>query len=58
VVVANHAPETMLGDEAVAVNSDRCTLPKARARSCCYPENKQIPIIADDTVDPKFGTAA
>ena len=57
VVVATTRPETMLGDAAVAVNpkDDRykalvgkyVTLPLA---------NRQIPVIADDYVDPAFGT--
>src|SRR5438445_1632272 len=57
VVVATTRPETMLGDEAVAVNPKDPRYLKLVGRRCFLPlQNKRIPIIADDFVDPKFGT--
>jgi valyl-tRNA synthetase len=57
VVVATTRPETMLGDEAVAVNPKDPRYTKMIGRSCLLPlQNKAIPIVADDFVDPKFGT--
>src|SRR6266850_4941400 len=56
-VVATTRPETMLGDEAVAVNPNDPRYAKLVGRRCLLPlQNKPIPIIADDFVDPKFGT--
>jgi valyl-tRNA synthetase len=56
-VVATTRPETMLGDEAVAVNPDDPRYQKIVGRKCLLPlQNKPIPIIADELVDPKFGT--
>src|SRR5438876_10577509 len=56
-VVATTRPETMLGDEAVAVNPNDPRYTKLVGRRCLLPlRNKPIPIIADDFVDPKFGT--
>ena len=56
-VVATTRPETMLGDEAVAVNPADTRYSKLVGRKCLLPiQNKEIPIIADDFVDPKFGT--
>ena len=57
VVVATTRPETMLGDEAVAVNPKDPRYAPLVGRRCLLPlRNKAIPIIADDLVDPKFGT--
>lgn len=57
VVVATTRPETMLGDEAVAVNPSDPRYTHLVGRRCLLPiRNKAIPIIADDFVDPKFGT--
>src|SRR4051812_22951430 len=57
VVVATTRPETMLGDEAVAVNPKDERYAHLIGRKCMLPlQNKAIPIIADDFVDPKFGT--
>src|SRR2546423_317012 len=56
-VVATTRPETMLGDEAVAVNPKDPRYSNLIGRRCVLPlQNKEIPIIADDFVDPKFGT--
>jgi len=47
----------MLGDEAVAVNPNDPRYTKLVGQKCLLPlQNKPIPIIADDFVDPKFGT--
>jgi len=57
VVVATTRPETMLGDEAVAVNPNDIRYRHLVGRKCLLPlQNKAIPIVADDFVDPKFGT--
>ncbi|MCX6904065.1 MAG: valine--tRNA ligase [Verrucomicrobia bacterium] len=56
-VVATTRPETMLGDEAVAVNPNDPRYQKIVGRRCLLPlQDKSIPIIADELVDPKFGT--
>jgi valyl-tRNA synthetase len=57
VVVATTRPETMLGDEAVAVNPTDPRYTAHVGRRCLLPlQNKPIPVIADAFVDPKFGT--
>src|SRR6266446_5538114 len=57
VVVATTRPETMLGDEAVAVNPKDPRYSRLLGRRCLLPlQNKTIPIVADDFVDPKFGS--
>jgi valyl-tRNA synthetase len=57
VVVATTRPETMLGDEAVAVNPTDPRYQHLIGRRCLLPlQNKPIPVIADELVDPKFGT--
>ncbi len=57
VVVATTRPETMLGDEAVAVNPDDERYRHLIGKKLLLPlKDKQIPIIADAVVDPKFGT--
>ena len=56
-IVATTRPETMLGDEAVAVNPSDPRYADLVGRRCLLPlQNKPIPIVADDFVDPKFGT--
>jgi valyl-tRNA synthetase len=56
-VVATTRPETMLGDEAVAVNPNDPRYKHIVGRRCLLPlQNKSIPIISDELVDPKFGT--
>ncbi len=56
-VVATTRPETMLGDEAVAVNPNDPRYQNIVGRRCLLPlQNKPIPVIADELVDPKFGT--
>ncbi len=57
VVVATTRPETMLGDEAVAVNPADPRYTGLVGCRCLLPlRNRPIPIIADSFVDPKFGT--
>ncbi len=57
VIVATTRPETMLGDEAVAVNPNDPRYTSLIGRKCLLPlQNKTIPVIADEFVDPKFGT--
>ncbi|MEI7728196.1 MAG: valine--tRNA ligase [Verrucomicrobiota bacterium] len=56
-VVATTRPETMLGDEAVAVNPTDERYKSIIGRKVLLPlQNRPIPIIADELVDPKFGT--
>ena len=55
--VATTRPETMLGDEAVAVNPTDTRYTSLVGKKIMLPlRNKEIPIIADESVDPKFGT--
>jgi valyl-tRNA synthetase len=57
VVVVTTRPETMLGDEAVAVNPKDPRYTKLVGQKVLLPlQNKPIPVIADELVDPKFGT--
>ena len=57
VVVATTRPETMLGDTAVAVHPDDKRYQKLIGRQVRLPlTDRQIPILADDYVDPEFGT--
>ncbi len=57
VVVATTRPETMLGDEAVAVNPNDERYRHLVSKKLLLPlKDKEIPVIADEAVDPKFGT--
>ena len=59
VVVATTRVETMLGDTAVAVHPDDERYAHLVGRTVTLPlTNRVIPIIADDQVDPSFGTGA
>lgn len=59
VVVATTRPETMLGDTAVAVNPKDRRYDKLVGKTVKLPlTQREIPIIADDFVDMKFGTGA
>lgn len=59
VIVATTRPETMLGDTAVAVNPKDKRYNKFIGKTVKLPlTNREIPIIADDMVDIKFGTGA
>jgi len=56
-VVATTRPETMLGDTAVAVHPDAERYAHLVGQTVDLPLcNRRIPIIADDYVDPEFGT--
>ncbi|NND81456.1 MAG: valine--tRNA ligase [Gammaproteobacteria bacterium] len=56
-VVATTRPETMLGDSAVAVHPDDERYAHLVGQSIDLPlTGRQIPIIADDYVDPEFGS--
>ena len=59
VTVATTRPETMLGDTAVAVNPGDSRYSNALGSTILLPlTNREIPIIADEFVDPEFGTGA
>ncbi|WP_414828386.1 valine--tRNA ligase [Alteromonas sp. H39] len=56
-VVATTRPETMLGDTAVAVHPDDERYQNFIGKEITLPiTGRLIPIIADDYVDPEFGT--
>jgi valyl-tRNA synthetase len=55
--VATTRPETMLGDTAVAVNPNDPRYQQLVGKTVTLPlVGREIPIIADDYVDPEFGT--
>ena len=59
IIVATTRPETMLGDAAVAVNPEDERYQDVIGKTLNLPlTNRQIPIIADASVDPAFGTGA
>ncbi|MBI4982481.1 MAG: valine--tRNA ligase [Candidatus Omnitrophica bacterium] len=59
VVVATTRPETMLGDTAVAVNPKDKRYKKLIGKTLVLPlVNREIKIIADSSIDIKFGTGA
>jgi valyl-tRNA synthetase len=56
-VVATTRPETMLGDSAVAVHPEDERYQHLIGKTITLPlVGREIPIIADDYVDPEFGT--
>jgi valyl-tRNA synthetase len=56
-VVATTRPETMLGDTALAVHPDDIRYRHLQGKIAILPLlNREIPIVADTMVDPKFGT--
>jgi len=56
-VVATTRPETMLGDTAVAVHPDDPRYASLVGREILLPiAGRRIPVIADDYVDPEFGS--
>ena len=56
-VVATTRPETMLGDSAVAVHPDDDRYKALVGKKVSLPlTDRTIPIIADDYVDPEFGS--
>ncbi|MCX6427785.1 MAG: valine--tRNA ligase [Actinobacteria bacterium] len=57
--IATTRPETMLGDGAVAVNPNDPRYKEMIGKEVLLPlVNRMIPIIADELVDPDFGTGA
>ncbi len=57
--VATTRPETMLGDTAIAVHpDDQRYRDLVGARAVVPGIGREIPVIADDAVDPAFGTGA
>jgi valyl-tRNA synthetase len=59
ITVATTRPETMLGDTAVAVNPKDERFKALIGQMILLPVvNREIPIIADQHVDPEFGTGA
>ena len=55
--VATTRPETMLGDSAVAVHPEDARYLDLVGKTVLLPlVNRRIPIVADDYVDPAFGT--
>src|SRR5882762_2720251 len=59
VTVATTRPETMLGDTAVAVNPTDERYGDLLGATVRLPlTDREIPVVADDFVDPEFGTGA
>ncbi len=59
VLIATTRPETLLGDVAVAVHPDDKRFKQLVGRTIKIPlADREVPIIADQMVDPKFGTGA
>ncbi len=57
VMVSTTRPETMLGDSAVAVNPKDDRYKDLIGKSLTLPlVGREIPVVADDYVDPEFGT--
>lgn len=57
VIVATTRPETLLGDSAVAVHPEDARYQDLIGQTLELPlTGRQIPVIADDYVDPEFGT--
>ena len=57
--VATTRPETLLGDTAVAVNPGDARYRHLWGKKAILPVlGREIPIIADEAVDPEFGTGA
>lgn len=58
-VVATTRPETMLGDTGIAVHPDDERYRHLIGKTVVLPiVGREIPIVADDFVDPQFGTGA
>jgi valyl-tRNA synthetase len=59
IIVATTRPETMLGDTAIAVHPDDARYKDLIGTRVLLPlTDREIPIIADEYVDPNFGTGA
>ncbi len=59
ITVATTRPETIVGDTAVAVNPNDERYKVLIGKNVILPAvRRQVPIVADDAVDPAFGTGA
>lgn len=59
IVVATTRPETMLGDTAIAVHPNDSRYKDLIGKRVWVPlTQREIPIVADEAIDPKFGTGA
>lgn len=59
IVVATTRPETLLGDTAIAVHPDDKRYKDLIGMTVQVPiVHREIPVIADDSIDPAFGTGA
>ena len=59
ITVATVRPETMLADTAIAVNPDDERYTRLIGETAILPlVGRRLPIIADEYVDPEFGTGA
>ncbi|MFC1860255.1 valine--tRNA ligase [Chloroflexota bacterium] len=59
ITVATTRPETILGDTAVAVNPRDKRFKNMIGKKVILPAvNREIPLVADEAVDPTFGTGA
>ncbi len=59
IMVATTRPETILGDTAIAVHPDDKRYQAMVGRTALVPAlARRIPVIADNAVDPEFGTGA
>lgn len=59
IIIATTRPETLLGDTAIAVHPDDDRYRALIGKNVHLPlSNREIPIIGDHLVDPKFGTGA
>jgi valyl-tRNA synthetase len=57
--IATTRPETMLGDTAIAVNPNDSRYKEYIGKVAILPlVNRELPIIADEYVDPNFGTGS
>ncbi|HSW77228.1 MAG TPA: valine--tRNA ligase [Candidatus Chromulinivoraceae bacterium] len=59
IIIATTRPETMFGDVAIAVHPDDARYKDLIGKHVMLPlTDREIPIIADEYVDPTFGTGA
>ena len=59
IVIATTRPETMLGDTAVAVHPGDARYASLVGKTLLLPlTDRKIPVVADEYVDPEFGTGA
>ena len=59
ITVATTRPETMMGDTGVAVHPEDTRYSELVGKKVILPlMNREIPVVADEAVDPAFGTGA